>query len=103
MIFTEEQQREFEKVTIPVINFINKYGHPHVSVIVTPVNAELLEGVCSTGEVGAELCSICSAPFGKSPRYKVVNSPDEYTHWHCIMNIDQTDNLPKNPSSLTPK
>ena len=51
MIFTKEQQEEFEKVTRPVIKFMNDNCHPHVSVIVTPTNAELLEGVCSTGEI----------------------------------------------------
>lgn len=51
MILNPEQQEEFERVTRPVIKFINDNCHPDVSVIVTPINAELLEGICSTGEI----------------------------------------------------
>ena len=51
MIFTKQQQEQFEAVTRPVIKFLNDNCHPHVSVVVTPTNAELLEGVCSTGEI----------------------------------------------------
>lgn len=50
-MFTKEQTAEFEKVARPMIKFLNDNCHPHVSVIVTPTNAELLEGVCSTGEI----------------------------------------------------
>ena len=51
MITTKQQQQEFEALTRPVIEWLNNNCHPHVSVIVTPTNAELLEGVCSTGEI----------------------------------------------------
>jgi len=51
MIFTKEQRDEFENLARPVIKFLNDNCHPHVSVIITPTNAELLEGICSTGEI----------------------------------------------------
>ncbi len=51
MVFTPEQQAEFEKVTRPIMKFLNDNCHPHVSVIVTPIFAELLDGVCSTGVI----------------------------------------------------
>lgn len=51
MIFTKEQIDEFEELTRPVIKFLNENCHPHVSVIVTPTTAELMEGVCHTGEI----------------------------------------------------
>ena len=51
MIFTEQQQKEFAAVSRPLIKFLCDNCHPHVSVIVTPINAEVLEGVCSTGEI----------------------------------------------------
>lgn len=51
MILTEEQQAEFEALTRPLLKFLNDNCHPHVSVIVTTTTAELLEGVCSIGEV----------------------------------------------------
>jgi len=51
MIANKKQQEEFEALTRPVIEWLNNNCHPHVSVIVTPTNAELLEGVCSTGEI----------------------------------------------------
>ncbi|MDO9536087.1 MAG: hypothetical protein Q7J85_12345 [Bacillota bacterium] len=51
MIFTKEQIDEFEALARPLMKFLNDNCHPHVSVIVTPTNGELLEGVCSTGEI----------------------------------------------------
>lgn len=51
MIFTPEQQAEFEALARPLLKFLNDNCHPHVSVIVTTTTAELLEGVCSIGEV----------------------------------------------------
>lgn len=51
MIANKQQQKEFEALTRPVIEWLNNNCHPHVSVIVTPTNAELVEGVCSTGEI----------------------------------------------------
>lgn len=51
MIATDQQQKEFEALVRPLIKFLCDNCHPHVSVIVTPTNAELLEGVCSTGQI----------------------------------------------------
>ncbi len=41
----------FEEAARPLIKWLNENCHPHVSVIVTPTNAELLEGLISTGEI----------------------------------------------------
>ena len=46
MILTDQQRSEFETLTRPLLKFLCENCHPHVSVIVTPTNAELLEGVC---------------------------------------------------------
>lgn len=43
---TEEQIKEFEKLVKPVIEFLNDF-HPHTSIIITSVNAEIIEGVLS--------------------------------------------------------
>ena len=51
MSLSETQRTEFEIVAKAMMRFLNETCHPHVSVIITPTNAELLEGVCSTGEV----------------------------------------------------
>ena len=51
MILTEQQRTEFEDVARPLIKFLCENCHPHVTVIVTPTNAELLEGMCSTGKI----------------------------------------------------
>lgn len=45
MILTEQQRREFQDVTRPVIEWLNKNCHPHVSVVIDPTSAELSEGV----------------------------------------------------------
>jgi len=42
---------EFEDVVRPVIKYLCENHHPHVTVIVTPTNAELLEGKMSTGQI----------------------------------------------------
>ena len=48
MILNEQQRKEFEAVTRPVIQWLNENCHPHVSVVVEPARAELLEGgVCA--------------------------------------------------------
>lgn len=47
MTLTEQERREFEAVTRPVIEWLNKTCHPHVSVVIEPTRAELLEGVCA--------------------------------------------------------
>ena len=48
---SKKELSEFEKVVRPLIKYLCENHHPHVSVIVTPTNAELLEGVESTGEI----------------------------------------------------
>lgn len=47
MILNEMQRREFEAVTRPVMEWLNKNCHPHVSVVVEPTSAELSEGIAS--------------------------------------------------------
>lgn len=47
MVLNEQQRREFEAVTRPVIKWLNKNCHPHVSVVIEPTSAELLESVCA--------------------------------------------------------
>ena len=41
---TDEKRKEFEAVTRPVIEWLNANCHPHFSVFVTPISAELSEG-----------------------------------------------------------
>ena len=48
---TEEQRESFKQAAMPLIKWLCENVHPHHSVIVTPTNAELLEGSCSTGDV----------------------------------------------------
>ena len=43
----EEQKEEFIEITCRVIDFLKKYGHPHMTVIIDQTHAELLEGVVS--------------------------------------------------------
>ncbi|MDP2158955.1 MAG: hypothetical protein Q8K02_00595 [Flavobacterium sp.] len=47
MILTKQQQKELETVARPLIEWLNKNCHPHVTAIVNPARVELLEGVCS--------------------------------------------------------
>jgi protein involved in ribonucleotide reduction len=46
MIATKEQIEEFEKVTRPVIKWLNDNCHPHVGVVIDCGSAELHEGFC---------------------------------------------------------
>lgn len=48
---TDEQRKSFEEAARPLIRWLCENVHPHHSVIVTPTNAELLEGSCTTGEI----------------------------------------------------
>ena len=48
---TPEQKAEFEALAHPLIKWLCENCHPHHTIIITPTNAELLEGECSTGEV----------------------------------------------------
>ena len=47
MILTEQQQQELETASRPLIEWLNKNCHPHVTAIVEPGRVELMEGVCS--------------------------------------------------------
>lgn len=47
MILTQEQLKEFEDVTRPLIKFLNDHFHPHVTVIVDNTSAELSEGIAT--------------------------------------------------------
>lgn len=47
MILTDEQHKEFEAVAKPMIKWLCENCHPHVTVVVTPVSAELSEGTCA--------------------------------------------------------
>jgi len=51
MILSEKQRKEFEEIARPMLRFLNDNCYPHVTVIITPTNAELTEGVCSTGHI----------------------------------------------------
>jgi len=45
MILSKDQEKEFENLTRPVIEWLNKNYHPHVSVTICSTRAELSEGV----------------------------------------------------------
>ena len=47
----DEKSKEFEKLMRPVMKYLCENHHPHVTIIVTGTNAELLEGIKSTGEI----------------------------------------------------
>ena len=51
MILDKKQCAEFESAARPLIEWLKKKLHPHVTAIVTSTEAELLEGVCTTGIV----------------------------------------------------
>lgn len=42
---TPSQHAEFKAITLPVIAWLNANCNPHTTVIVTPIGAELSEGV----------------------------------------------------------
>jgi hypothetical protein len=46
-----ETTDSFKQAVLPLIKYLCENHHPHVSVIVTPTGAELLEGKQSTGEI----------------------------------------------------
>ena len=45
------ESKDFESAARIMIKYLCENHHPHVSVIITPTHAELLEGLKSTGEV----------------------------------------------------
>jgi hypothetical protein len=42
---------EFEELSRAMMRYLNDNHHPHVTVIITPTNAQLMEGIQSTGEI----------------------------------------------------
>jgi len=46
-----EREAEFEEVARVMIKYLHKKHNPHVTVIITPDHAELLEGLKSTGKI----------------------------------------------------
>lgn len=48
---TNQEIEAFEAVTRPVMKWLNDNVHPHHTVIITPVNAELLAGAGTTGTI----------------------------------------------------
>lgn len=42
---------DFKKAALPLIKYLCENHHPHVTVIVTPTSAELLEGVKFTDNI----------------------------------------------------
>jgi hypothetical protein len=54
MAFTDDHDTKraaFIEAARPLMKFLCENYHPHVTVIVTPVDAELLEGTLCTGEI----------------------------------------------------
>ncbi|HHT23152.1 MAG TPA: hypothetical protein GXZ87_07575 [Bacteroidales bacterium] len=48
---TKDNVKKFEDLARPMMKYLCENYHPHVTVIITPTNAELLEGKMSTGEI----------------------------------------------------
>lgn len=44
-------KESFDEAVRPLIKWLNGNGHPHMTIIVTPTGAELVEGVMATGKV----------------------------------------------------
>lgn len=47
----EHENKAFKEASLPMIKYLNENCHPHVTVIITPTGAELLEGLRFTGEI----------------------------------------------------
>jgi len=47
----KDKVKEFEQLARPMIQYLCENYHPHVTVVITPTNAELLEGQMSTGQI----------------------------------------------------
>jgi hypothetical protein len=45
MVMTERQIKEFEEVSRPLIKFLNDNFHPHVTALLTPASAEIVQGI----------------------------------------------------------
>jgi hypothetical protein len=44
-IIKKEQQEEFFKLARPLIEFLNRYLHPHAKIIITTDYCEIVEGL----------------------------------------------------------
>ena len=65
---TEDQRKSFEEAALPLIKWLCENGHPHHTAIVTQTHAELLESLCSTGEITDFLSdqpAICCGSYGR--------------------------------------
>lgn len=49
--FKNEISKDFESSSRTVIKYLCENHHPHVTVVITQTNAELLEGKISTGQI----------------------------------------------------
>jgi len=47
----ELNENKFEELARPMIKYLCENYHPHVTVIITPTSAELLEGLKSVGRI----------------------------------------------------
>lgn len=47
----KEKVEEFEELVRPILKYLCENYHPHVTVIITPTTAELVEGKMSIGQV----------------------------------------------------
>jgi len=44
---SEEQEKEFKTMTLPLIKWLRENHHPHMKIILTCTEAELVEGCIS--------------------------------------------------------
>ncbi len=51
-----QEVKDFEELVRPVIQYLCENFHPHVTVIITPTYAELLEGKMGTGKITDYIC-----------------------------------------------
>lgn len=51
VIENEQLAASFEAAARPLMQWLCENMHPHVTVIVTPTDAQLMEGVRSTGQI----------------------------------------------------
>lgn len=47
----KQEVKEFEELVRPILKYLCENYHPHVTVIITPTTAELVEGKMSIGQV----------------------------------------------------
>jgi len=48
-VLTEEQRKEFEELSRPLIKWMNDNMHPHAHIVLDNTRAELSEGICAFG------------------------------------------------------